>query len=720
MQAKLDEAVQRPESNMLVNWRRQFDGNINRTSRWLWLIIALEGILFWRYASTQIAPFYASGFDQTVYLAESYRLFEAMRNGNFMALAAEVFGPSHPTGVAFQVQGALLALLLGAGRASLLSLNFLYFAALQVVLFQTVRWKTCNSRLALVAVALLLSQSTLTHMTGGIFDYRFDFAAYCTFGLWTCFVLRSGLFRNRRWSVAVGFTTGLLMSMRFITSVYFVLIMAIIFFFLIAQYGYAKSFVRKAAYRLRIYNFFIAAAISSFLVLPLYLFKRSAILAYYVVGHMTGPERHIRELESGIKSTADALTYYPKSIMNEHLGGVFLLAVAILFAATFLLTVIARQRGESRLRPQLHAFVPVLAAILVPLGVLSFDTAKSPVVGSIVCIPLLLLVTLACSMPLDAWPPRLHPDLLKYSFSRSIIQPLTVGLILIVTLATFIIRLNGQPTFNYQSDDLRLINEVQDSVVSFAAVNNLLKPALSLDHVSEAFNAGTLNVAAYERFGKLIDFQGKLGSRIFQTDRDTALKQLEESDIIILTDMPKTGVYPFNESIRNCWDDLWAWSNGHLILDKVFKFSSFKAYVFVRPLAGIYGTSGEWITSSGITIKTNAAFLRRAPVFILEGNTNFGWLPSLPKPKAELLGDDQQVVEILPIALNRDGSRYSISIDGRAALSSNQDSVQVRLTFDIYFIPKLLGINDDTRKLVIMAPTSVKLLAADQAGLQQN
>ncbi len=428
---------------------------------------------------------------------------------------------------------------------------------------------------------------------------------------------------------------------------------------------------------------------------------------------MTEPEKHIRKLESGIKSTADALTFYPKSIMNEHLGGVFLSTVSILLAGTFLLAIIARLRGAARLRPQLHAFVPVLAAILIPLGVLTVFPSKSPVVGSIVCIPVLLLLTLACSVPLDAWPPRQQPGLLACSLSRAIIQTFTMALILIVALAAFIIRMNGQPVFPYQNDDLRVINEVQDSVVSFAAVNNLSKPALSVDHVSDAFNAGAMTVAAYERFGKLIDFHGKLGHSIFQTDRDTALRQLEKSDIIILTNMPNTGVYPQDESIRSCWNDLWVWSNDHLVLDKVFKFSFFKAYVFFRPLAWIYGTSGGWMPSSGITIRTKAAYLRCAPIFILEGDTNFGWLPCLPKPKAELLADDQQVLETLPTALKRDGSRYSISIDGRSALAWNRDPVQVRLTFDTYFVPKLLGINDDTRELVIMAPTAITMRPAE-------
>lgn len=298
-----------------------------------------------------------------------------------------------------------------------------------------------------------------------------------------------------------------------------------------------------------------------------------------------------------------------------------------------------------------------------------------------------------------------------------------MALILIVALATFIIHLNGRPIFPYPKDDLALINEVLDSVVSFAAVNNLSKPVLSADLVSEAFHPGTMEIAAYEHFGKLIDFEGKLGcnnNMMLQTDRDTVLQQLDKSDIMIFTDMPKTGVYPINESIRNYWNDLWEWSNVHLVLDRVFKFSFFKAYLFVRPLPGIEGiTSDGWITSSGITLRTNAAFLKRFPIFIMKGESYLEVFPRLPKPKAELLDDDGQVVTTLPSALKRDVNHYSISIDGRSAFSSNQDYVQMRLTFDIYFVPKLRNATDDPRELVITAPTSVKLMTADEAGLQQ-
>lgn len=721
MQEKPNVAVHRSKLNMLVNRHRLFDSNVDHTSRWLWLIIVLEALLFWR-ISTQVAMSYPSAFDQTAYLTVSYRLFEAMRIGNFRPIVNFIVGSGAPNGVSFPIQGALLSLLLGAGRVSLLSLNFIYFAALQVVLFQTVRWKTGNSRLAFVAIALLLCQSTLPYMAGGIFDYRIDFAAYCTFGIWTCFVLRSDLFKNRRWSAAVGFTTAWLMSMRFITGAYFAPIMAVIFFFLIIRYGRSKSFFRKAAYRLRIYNFFIAAGIPALLVLPLLWFHRSAIYTYYFVGTVTGPEKYIRALEFGIKSTADALTFYPKSIMIQHLGGKFLLAISILFAATFLLTIIARSGGAKRLRPQLHNLVTVLTAILVPIGVLTAVISKSPIVGSIVCVPILLLAVLVCSAPLDAWPPRQRSDPAARSFLRSITQTLTMALLLIVATATFIIRLNGQPAFSYPKDDLRLFNEVEDFAASYAIDNNFLNPALAVDHVGEALNAGTMNVAAYERFGKITDFQQKLGAGIVRIDRDTALKQLEESDIIILTDfdLPNAWAYPANESMRNYWNDLWAWSNSHRILGKVFRLPCFKkVYVFVRPLAAISDTSGEWILSSGATIRTNAAFLRRAPIFMLEGNTEFGLLPRQPKAEAALLGDDQQVVEHLPVTLKSEGSRYRISIDGRSALRSSQDPVEVRLTFDTYFVPKLIGVNEDTRELTIRAPTSIKMLTADEAGVEQ-
>jgi hypothetical protein len=39
-------------------------------------------------------------------------------------------------------------------------------------------------------------------------------------------------------------------------------------------------------------------------------------------------------------------------------------------------------------------------------------------------------------------------------------------------------------------------------------------------------------------------------------------------------------------------------------------------------------------------------------------------------------------------------------------------SVVVQLVFDSYFVPKMLGLSDDSRALVVGAPTEVRLLPA--------
>jgi len=42
--------------------------------------------------------------------------------------------------------------------------------------------------------------------------------------------------------------------------------------------------------------------------------------------------------------------------------------------------------------------------------------------------------------------------------------------------------------------------------------------------------------------------------------------------------------------------------------------------------------------------------------------------------------------------------------------TAGNSSIDIRLTFSEYFVPRDLGINEDTRKLVIMAPKTRKVV----------
>src|SRR5262249_38696086 len=148
------------------------------------LLLALfcfEAVLFFWQVSREITPFYPRNFDQLSYYLNTYDLIEHFRTWGWSAFATEFLQPSHATGVTFVIQGALISLVGGANRTALISINLLYFLALQLVLFHTVRARTGNVNLAWAAVAILLSLRAVFNDIGGIYYYRIDFATMCLY-----------------------------------------------------------------------------------------------------------------------------------------------------------------------------------------------------------------------------------------------------------------------------------------------------------------------------------------------------------------------------------------------------------------------------------------------------------------------------------------------------------------------------------------------------------
>jgi hypothetical protein len=119
----------------------------------------------------------------------------------------------------------------------------------------------------------------------------------------------------------------------------------------------------------------------------------------------------------------------------------------------------------------------------------------------------------------------------------------------------------------------------------------------------------------------------------------------------------------------------------------------------------LQGLSGGWITSAGINIEVDASQLNDAPYIVLEGAANYEELGGEPGPLAAIVGPTGKPLSILPSSLKRLGSTYSVVIDARTAVSSTNGPVRINLTFDRYFVPGALGINSDTRELVLPEPT---------------
>jgi len=548
-------------------------GSVDRQTGWtnavgLLVVLCVEVLMFYFQVSHQIAPYYPRNFDQTEYFLQTYDLLEKFKAEGWRAFATQLLHPAAATGATFTLQGALLALIGGANRTAMLSLNLLYFLALQLVLFDTVRHRTRNAHLAWIAMALLLS----TFSVFGIFDYRIDFSALCLYGMWACLIVRSHGLLDPNSELAVAMIGILLVSERFFTILYIGTVLMVLFVATLAVTSIRSPGATFAAQRSK--RVFVAGAVTGLVTFPLLFAARHAIYDYYIQNHVIGDEKFIRAAEVGVHSFVDHVLYYPRSVLDAHLGHPALWLVAALVAASAALAVLSRPSRLSvatRLTAYGFELLALALATLAPLTLLTIDISKSPVVGGIVVVPVILMVVLLCSVfwpsnepapgrPLSA---QGRPDAVAGSIhSRQ--MSLVRGMSTLVSVSFVVLALAGflwRGTANRHGLsrlDLGHITRLNDAVARYALESHGPSPSISFDRVADYLNLGTVRLFGYEHYGRLLDLRPRFGNRIFATPRGEALRLIADSDVVILTDplRGRTQPYPLNAEIPEYWEEI--------------------------------------------------------------------------------------------------------------------------------------------------------------------
>ncbi|HZU36936.1 MAG TPA: hypothetical protein VFA18_13540, partial [Gemmataceae bacterium] len=112
------------------------------------LLLLVQFGMFRQFALREVVWSYPAYNDQLAYLEQSYQTYEKILDHGLIDGVLEGMGihfghlRMNAAGATLHVQAAVLYLLTGPSRMSALTLNFLYFAMLQVVLVATVRWLT--------------------------------------------------------------------------------------------------------------------------------------------------------------------------------------------------------------------------------------------------------------------------------------------------------------------------------------------------------------------------------------------------------------------------------------------------------------------------------------------------------------------------------------------------------------------------------------------------
>jgi hypothetical protein len=351
----------------------------------------------------------------------------------------------------------------------------------------------------------------------------------------------------------------------------------------------------------------------------------------------------------------------------------------------------------------------LLACLIVPFSLLAGYSAQSPAVGGIMVPPLYWLVISPILFLLK------RADFSKRRLASSLLIP---AMIIISLGGGFYNQLNAYSAhtgLSLNRKDVLQVLKMFDDIGAYSEQMDWRNPRISVDSIRDYLAGGLiLTPLYYERHGVLLEAQNRLGG-ISPVSKQQALQALGESDFVILTYTNQPGYepsYPFVadfEPIRPAVNEF-VWQEFALL-------DSYQIYgrnvdVYVRPSFAIGGlTVDGWITNEGIILSVPALCAQPSAKVLLRGTSNLDWLPPDTQASAELLEQGRAGRRLLTDFSATEQS-YSIQITLPAELPDidKDEMIRIKVSFSKHFVPSDLGINPDTRQLVLQAPTETEIL----------
>lgn len=668
---------------------------------WLLLIslLIVEYCIFRNYVLRDIAPFYPVAYDQTFYLSISYQLYENMITHGIIKGLAQFHLMSQS--FFFCIQAAFFFLLFGASRLSALTINFIYFALLQIISFQVIKNLTSRYAFGFVFVGLLITTRFLFAKGGGAVDFRIDFIAFCLYGIFCACILNTHSFLNKKWCVISAIAAFFLIGMRFITICY----VLPIFLFLLFYYGFYFFLQKKqlldysiTKQKLKNIGWFLVILIA--LTAPLLWMHYQSLVDYYVGGHVKSIEKILRLKEAGIKTTIELWLYYPVNFFKRQLSYFLLGEILFCYLVLLILYLILyfKRRPKNLLpihfKPQDNILFLILA-ILVPIIILTLDTSKSSIVSSIAVAPFLYLVVLGFSFVCE-----------KIRIYSSNIANKTIQVFSIFFIASGLYLYIEHTTHRPQSDELSSLQNISkliSDVGNYAHFLNWKTISISRDQIKD-YLVAPISTFYYESNGVLFNMKSPLGANgMIQETKENAIKSIKQSSMFIsnLENYSPDNIFPFERSIQPYRTLLRQIAEKEMLRlgDYYVKNSMYRVYV--KPDMKIVGLENNWITEHGIWLEFPALVAQKIHgVFILEGDSDFSWLKN-KELKITAIAQEDGVDKILPAKIIINNNHYKII--GKLPAWKNNNVFSIHLTFSDYFTH--VAKHHRIQKLVMQAPT---------------
>lgn len=521
-------------------------------------IFFLELLLFDRFGSHRVTAIYPRWNDQIQYLSECYTGFEYTRQHGIAAGLWQTLVNPSAQGTLHDFAAVVMFEFVGPSRSAALALNMLALIAWQAALFLAVERRSNSRPLAWLGAMLPLAlRGPWLNVPGSAYDFRLDHLAMCALGVTSACALLIARFQSRRYSVIFGAVVGVTLLTRFLTGTYFLLI------FIVAA-GWVVAGLER---RPRFANLGIAAVVAAALAGPIFWLNREWVWNYYYIGHYIGPESAIRNQNFGLGRSIAYVTHW---LTERHLGWFIAMAAAAVAIALLILR-LGSHRSAPTAQPDPPTEAPIRAPeifgwgalfLLAPALILILHPQKSEVVLSALA-PGVVLLVIAVWFGVGG----------RTVFRPGANSPFLLGLagaMVGASVVYFAARQFVAVETPEAMANLRRVNTAADYV--FDHSRSLTRPRVSVDYITDAFDAQVLRVICYERHHVWIDFDMRLPTGIAEPDPTLVQQRLTESDFVFLTDGTTAGPYPFDRALVALRPKLRTWCDDHLRAVKQFEY----------------------------------------------------------------------------------------------------------------------------------------------------
>ena len=576
------------------------------------LAFFIQWLLFINYINREIAPDYILHGDPTWYIFFNYKLFNAYIESNWSVFWE--IAKTSPWGILLFLETTFLQLIGGPSRATVSSINLVYFFMAQAATFLFFYKYHKTKSAGAIAVLLLLALSTPFRKDGpglNIGDFHFDLVLFFLLLVLHYMVAASHMFRLKNWAVATGAFAGIIVASRLVSFFLFIAV-----FGAYAVYLLVRRFRARGDGELKIIflNYWYAIlAFISVVSLPLWVARHAVYNQYFRFLF----EKKFSDDRAGLYTWGATKTEEAWQLLSRMLkfdfGTPFFLALIITSTAFIAYAIRPRKKfpeaeivhsseniqskdlsglcGSMPVRREFYIFL-ALSAIASFVLHLSFSI-KSDHLTRMTAAPLFVGLTIWVSWFLS----KHYKSQLRWIKYLCIAS---IGFLICVVLYTHTAFYFGMGRHHPAKLEMQGLRELYSDISKVSSMRGLKDVAISVDRVDSGYELGALMsyfTYQYEHNGIIQNPHPKLGGSWDEPiDFDRALSFVKQSDFVLLGDLPYvTTNTPFHRSIKPRIGEIHDFVNQHMCRYKdYFLFGSHRVlYIKSKSLVWEYLASSS-------------------------------------------------------------------------------------------------------------------------------